>query len=83
MDGFIGCSHRGETRGGFFLICGECGNAEEMESTGVVGSIAASGSRRGFAARDMTLEITGTCAESKPSGWMRFIGAMACRRTTV
>ena len=32
MNAFIGCSHPGEAHRGFFLICGECGNAEELES---------------------------------------------------
>ena len=35
MNAFVGCSHPGEAHRGFFLICGECGNAEEMESVGV------------------------------------------------
>jgi Fur family zinc uptake transcriptional regulator len=65
MNAFIGCSHPGETHRGFFLICGECGNAEELESPSVAESIAASASRRGFAARDMTLEVTGTCADCR------------------
>ena len=65
MNAFVGCSHPGETHRGFFLICGECGNAEEMESAGVADSIAASANRRGFAARDMTLEVTGTCADCR------------------
>jgi Fur family zinc uptake transcriptional regulator len=61
MNAFIGCSHPGEAHRGFFLICGECGNAEELESGAVADTIAASANRRGFAARDMTLEVTGTC----------------------
>jgi Fur family transcriptional regulator, zinc uptake regulator len=65
MNAFVGCSHPGEAHRGFFLICGECGNAEEMEGAGVADSIAASASRRGFTARDMTLEVTGTCAECR------------------
>ena len=65
MNAFVGCSHPGESHRGFFLICGECGNAEELESAGVAESIAASASRRGFAAREMTLEVTGTCAECR------------------
>jgi len=63
MNAFVGCSHPGETHRGFFLICADCGNAEEMESAGVAESIATSASRRGFTARDMTLEVTGTCAD--------------------
>ena len=65
MNAFIGCSHPGETHRGFFLICGQCGNAEELESASVADTIAASASRRGFAARDMTLEVTGTCADCR------------------
>jgi Fur family zinc uptake transcriptional regulator len=65
MNAFIGCSHPGEAHRGFFLICGECGNAEELESPTVAETITASANRRGFAARDMTLEVTGTCAECR------------------
>jgi Fur family zinc uptake transcriptional regulator len=32
---------------------------------GVADTIAASASRRGFAARDMTLEVMGTCADCR------------------
>ena len=35
MNAFIGCSHPGEAHRGFFLICGECGNAEELHSDGL------------------------------------------------
>ena len=62
MNAFVGCSHPGESHRGFFLICGDCGNAEELESAGVADTIAASARRRGFDAREMTLEVTGTCA---------------------
>jgi Fur family transcriptional regulator, zinc uptake regulator len=65
MNAFIGCSHPGETHRGFFLICGECGNAEELESANVAVAITESASHHGFAARDMTLEVTGTCAECR------------------
>ena len=65
MNAFIGCSHPGEAHRGFFLICGECGNAEELHSDGLADSITSSASRRGFAARDMTLEVTGTCGDCR------------------
>ena len=65
MNAFIGCSRPGEVHRGFFLICGQCGNAEELESAAVADTISASASRRGFAARDMTLEVTGTCADCR------------------
>jgi len=65
MNAFVGCSHPGERHRGFFLICGECGNAEELDSKSVADSITASAGRYGFAARDMTLEVTGTCADCR------------------
>jgi len=67
MNAFVGCSHPGEAHRGFFLICGECGNAEELQSDGLADTIAANASRRGFAARDMTLEVTGTCSDCRRS----------------
>ena len=63
MNAFIGCSHPGETHRGFFLICADCGNAQELESAAVADTITASAGRRGFTARDMTLEVTGVCAD--------------------
>jgi Fur family zinc uptake transcriptional regulator len=65
MNAFVGCSHPGEHHRGFFLICGDCGNAQEMESTGVADTISQSASRHGFTAQDMTLEVTGTCARCR------------------
>ena len=65
MNAFIGCSHPGEAHRGFFLICGDCGNAEELHSDGLAETISSSANRRGFAARDMTLEVTGVCAECR------------------
>jgi Fur family zinc uptake transcriptional regulator len=65
MNAFVGCSHPGENHRGFFLICGGCGNAEELESASLADTIAASAGRRGFAARDMTLEVTGLCGQCR------------------
>jgi len=67
MNAFVGWSHPGEAHRGFFLICSECGNAEELQSDGLAETISRSADRRGFAARDMTLEVTGTCAECRKS----------------
>ena len=62
MNAFVGCSHPGEAHRGFFLICSECGNAEELHSSALADTIASNARRNGFAARDMTLEVSGTCA---------------------
>ncbi|SJZ49984.1 Fur family transcriptional regulator, zinc uptake regulator [Enhydrobacter aerosaccus] len=65
MNAFVGCSHPGETHRGFFLICNQCGNAEELDSDSVAEAITSSASRRGFVPRDMTLEVTGLCGECR------------------
>lgn len=63
MNAFVGCSHPGEAHRGFFLICAECGNAEELQATDLGEAIASGAAKRGFTARDMTLEVTGICAD--------------------
>jgi Fur family zinc uptake transcriptional regulator len=65
MNAFVGCSHPGETHRGFFVICSECGNAEELPSDSLAETISASAGRRGFTARDMTLEVTGVCVDCR------------------
>lgn len=65
MNAFVGCSHPGENHRGFFLICSECGNAEELDGETLSETITASAGRRGFAARDMTLEVTGVCRDCR------------------
>ena len=63
MNAFVGCSHPGEAHRGFFLICADCGNAEELEAAELGEAIAAGAAKRGFTAREMTLEVTGVCAD--------------------
>ena len=65
MNAFIGCSHPGEAHRGFFLICGDCGNAEELEAEELGDAITAGATKRGFTAREMTLEVTGVCADCR------------------
>jgi Fur family zinc uptake transcriptional regulator len=65
MNAFVGCSHPGEMHRGFFVICSDCGNAEELPSDGLAETISASANRRGFIAREMTLEVTGVCADCR------------------
>jgi len=65
MNAFVGCSHPGEAHRGFFLICSDCGNAEELDGATLSETISSSATRRGFAARDMTLEVTGVCADCR------------------
>lgn len=67
MNAFVGCSHPGEAHRGFFLICADCGNAEELEAEEIAQAITAGAAERGFIAREMTLEVTGVCADCRKS----------------
>ncbi len=67
MNAFVGCNHPGESHRGFFLICSECGNAEELDGEALSETISTSAARRGFTARDMTLEVTGVCGDCRKS----------------
>lgn len=62
LNAFVGCAHPGESHRGFFLICKQCGNAEELDDQRLGASIAHAAEARGFAARHTTLEVAGTCA---------------------
>jgi len=61
MNAFIGCTHPGEAHRGIFLICTVCGSAAELDDKGAVDGLVEGAARKGFSAREMTLEITGNC----------------------
>lgn len=62
LNAFVGCTHPGEAHRGYFLICRQCGNAEELEEPSLAVAIGRAATARGFDARDVTLEVAGTCA---------------------
>ncbi len=62
LNAFVGCAQPGESHRGFFLICQRCGNADELEDPALAENISHSAGQRGFSARHMTLEVSGTCA---------------------
>lgn len=61
LNAFVGCAHPGESHRGFFLICKQCGNAEELDDSSLNATIAGAARARGFTARHTTLEVSGTC----------------------
>ncbi|MBX3501183.1 MAG: transcriptional repressor [Alphaproteobacteria bacterium] len=67
LNAFVGCAHPGERHRGFFLICTQCGNAEELDDERLNTSIARAADARGFTARHTTLEVAGTCASCRVS----------------
>jgi Fur family zinc uptake transcriptional regulator len=65
LNAFVGCAHPGESHRGFFLICTQCGNAEELDDQRLAASIVHAAEARGFTARHTTLEVAGTCASCR------------------
>lgn len=65
LNAFVGCAHPGEKHRGFFLICTQCGNAEELDDERLNAAIARAAEARGFTPRHTTLEVAGTCASCR------------------
>ena len=67
LSAFIGCIHGGE-RGDLgihsaqFLVCSQCGRAEELEDTDINDALARAARHHGFALVHTMIEAKGTCA---------------------
>lgn len=61
-NAFLGCTHPGAAHAGYFLLCDECGNAEEIgDGRALAGAIASAAQAADFAISSQTLELTGRC----------------------
>lgn len=61
-NAFLGCTHPGAAHAGYFLLCDECGNAEEIaDGRALAGAIASAAATADFAISSQTLELTGRC----------------------
>jgi len=65
LNAFVGCSRPGHTGSGQFLICKTCGNAAELNDSGVERAITRSALSQGFDAVQHTVEISGVCPECR------------------
>jgi len=65
LNAFVGCSRPGHTGSGQFLICKTCGNAAELNDSGVERAITRSALSQGFDAVRHTVEISGVCPECR------------------
>ena len=61
LNAFVGCPLPGEPHTGQFLICRECGAAEEIDDHGIAGAVRRGAERVGFRVQHPTVEITGLC----------------------
>ena len=65
LNAFVGCSRPGHAGSGQFLICQCCGNAAELNDTGVERAITRSATAYGFDVNQRTVEISGVCPECR------------------
>jgi Fur family zinc uptake transcriptional regulator len=61
LNAFVGCSEPDHAHNGVFLICGDCGNALEIEDDKLDSAISRAAGAHGFSLARRTLEATGTC----------------------
>lgn len=68
-NAFLGCTHPGAAHAGYFLLCDECGNAEEIaDGSALAGAVARAAAAADFAISSQTLELTGRCRRCRARG---------------
>lgn len=64
QNAFMGCSHPEATHMAYFLLCKDCGNAEEIRDTSLISNaIAQVAERQGFHVQSQTVELAGRCRQ--------------------
>ena len=61
LNAYFGCDHPDTQHNTYFLICGDCGRAAEMEDREIESAIASAAQRSGFEVRHQLLEVAGLC----------------------
>ncbi len=60
-NAFIGCPKAGKSHSGQFLICSECGIAQELDEPRIAGLLDRAAARHGFQVAERTVELIGRC----------------------
>lgn len=63
LNAFIGCNCPGERHQGYFLICRQCGAAQELESEQVTTFLHSSAVSKGFQIEEEIVELSGLCPQ--------------------
>mgnify|MGYP002651092392 FL=1 len=63
---YVPCAHPGEAHQGLYLVCTDCGTAEELEDERVNGLLRARARASGFTTERQVVELQGTCARCQP-----------------
>jgi Fur family zinc uptake transcriptional regulator len=65
LNAFIGCVHPSHSHASHFLLCDDCGRAEEIHSRHVNDSIQQAASDSGFTVVTQALEVFGLCPDCR------------------
>lgn len=69
LQAFIGCADAApHEHPAQFLLCRQCGRAEELEDRTIAAALAAAAARRGFVPHRATVELEGVCEACAPTG---------------
>ncbi len=67
LNAFVGCADPEHAHRGLFLICDACGDAVEIEDSGIDRAVAHSATQLGFTLKSRTIEATGLCRQCSPA----------------
>jgi Fur family zinc uptake transcriptional regulator len=62
LNAFVACFTPLQAHKSYFLLCEQCGTAEEIDDGSLQRLLGETARRSGFAARHETVELRGTCA---------------------
>lgn len=63
LNAYVACGHTGHRHSAVFLICNECGSAEELHATGTAAALEAETDAAGFTLEHAVIEARGTCRD--------------------
>jgi Fur family transcriptional regulator, zinc uptake regulator len=61
LNAYIGCAHPGAAHSSQFLICKDCGTAEELEAPAIDAALANAAAAHGFKIAGRVVELSGSC----------------------
>ena len=60
-NAFVGCRHPGAPHAGSFLLCSDCGVAQELHAETIDAAIAHDAREQGFCVQSQVVEVSGLC----------------------
>ncbi len=63
LNAYVACGHTSHSHSAVFLICDNCGNAEELHATDTQSALVKETEAAGFVMNNAMVEVRGTCRE--------------------